>query len=76
MVGAETEMLLRICEALHSSTRMVLQSRVTELPRVSVVRLVMLSPDPAIVVDENTFLGKPSWSNGNMEGMGAGDTVG
>lgn len=65
MVSERFQMLLCICKGSHRSGCAVHQSRVRELGRVSVVRLVKEPPFSVLVVNGDTFQAGPAWRDGN-----------
>lgn len=75
MVGVGTELLLWLCEGLERSVRTFSQSRLQELGRGNLVRLLKLPADSVIVVIGDAFQVGSAYSDGHMEGMSAVDAV-
>lgn len=74
IVSVGTEMRLWICEGLHRSMCMVIQSRMRGLGGLSVVRLMKVHLYSLIVVDGNIFHAWHAWSNGDMDDISTVDT--
>lgn len=72
-MGIEVRLWIR--QRSHRSVRVVLQSHLKELGRVSVERLVRVPPYSVIAVDGDNCHVESAWGDGNMEGLSAVDTA-
>lgn len=75
MVSADTEMRLWTCGGLHRGESMIFQSRMKELGRVSVARLVKIPPYSAIVASRDIFHVASAWCSEDTEGMSTAGTA-
>lgn len=75
VISARKEMQLWKFEESHRFVRRIPQSRVKELGRVSVVRLVKVPPYSIIVIDGDTSQAGLAFSERYMEDMSAVNTV-